>query len=172
MQSRRAKIKQAALRHALEAVLDEHRLAALVYPTLRRRPARIGEAQGGTTCQVSAHSGLPALGVPAGFTDDDVPVGMDLLGAAFDESRLLSLGYAIEKTLALRHAAIQHAGARRRQSAGASSRDDFPCAGRRRFAEAGARGRRCNSVTTRRRRSCSTRWRWTNARRTGSSRSG
>ena len=34
----------------------------------------------GTTCQVSAHSGLPALGVASGFSDDGVPVGMDLLG--------------------------------------------------------------------------------------------
>jgi hypothetical protein len=53
-------------------------------------------------CQVSAHSGLPALGLPAGFSDDDVPVGIDLLGAAFDEQRLLSLGYSIEQTLHLR----------------------------------------------------------------------
>ena len=100
--ARRARVKQAALRQVLQAVLDEHQLAALVYPTLRRKPARIGEAQGGTTCQVSAHSGLPALGLPAGVTDDEVPIGMDLLGAAFDEQRLLSLGYSIEKTLALR----------------------------------------------------------------------
>ena len=59
-------------------------------------------AQGGSTCQVSAHSGLPALGVPAGFTDDGLPVGIDLLGAAFKEQELLSLGYAIEQTLKLR----------------------------------------------------------------------
>jgi len=101
-QSRRARIKRTALRQALEAVLAEHRLAALVYPTLRRKPARIGDAQIGSVCQVSSHSGLPALGVPAGFTEDDVPIGIDLLGAAFDEQRLLSLGYAIEQTLHLR----------------------------------------------------------------------
>ena len=75
-----------------------------MYPTLRRKPARIGDGQGGSTCQVSAHSGLPALGVPAGFTDDGLPVGIDLLGAAFSEQELLSLGYAIEQTLKLRRA--------------------------------------------------------------------
>ena len=101
-QSRRAKIKRVALRHAAEAVLAEHRLIALVYPTLRRKPARIGDGQLGSQCQLSAHSGLPALGLPAGFSEDDVPVGMDLLGAAFSESQLLTLGYAIEQTLALR----------------------------------------------------------------------
>ena len=75
--SRRARIKRVALRQAVEAVLDEHRLAALVYPTLRRKPARIGDAQSGTDCQVSAHSGLPALACPPGFTDDGVPVGIE-----------------------------------------------------------------------------------------------
>jgi amidase len=101
-QSRRAKIKRVALRQAVEATLAEHRLAALVYPSLRRKPARIGDGQAGTQCQLSAHSGLPALGLPAGFSDDDLPVGIELLGAAFAEAPLLTLGYAIEQTLALR----------------------------------------------------------------------
>jgi Asp-tRNA(Asn)/Glu-tRNA(Gln) amidotransferase A subunit family amidase len=101
-QSRRARIKRTALRHAVGAVMAEHRVVALVYPTLRRRPARIGEAQAGSTCQLSAHSGLPALAVPAGFTDDGLPVGMDLLGGEFTEAQLLALGYAIEQTLKLR----------------------------------------------------------------------
>jgi Asp-tRNA(Asn)/Glu-tRNA(Gln) amidotransferase A subunit family amidase len=100
--TRRARIKRVALRQAIEAVLAEHRLATLVYPTLRRKPARIGDGQAGSTCQVSAHSGLPALGAPAGFTEDGLPVGIELLGAAFKEQQLLSLGYAMEQTLHLR----------------------------------------------------------------------
>ncbi|MBA3271551.1 MAG: amidase [Acidobacteria bacterium] len=101
-QSRRARIKQATIRQVTEALLNEQRLDALVYPTLRRKPARIGEAQAGTTCQLSAHSGLPTLAVPAGLSEDGVPIGMEFLGAAFSEQRLLSLGYATEQTLNLR----------------------------------------------------------------------
>jgi amidase len=101
-QSRRARIKRTALRAAVEAVLSEHQVIALVYPTLRRKPARIGDAQGGTNCQLSAHSGLPALGLPAGFSEDGLPVGMDLIGRTFAEADLLSLGFAIEQTLKLR----------------------------------------------------------------------
>lgn len=101
-EARRARVKRAALRRAVEAVLDEHRLVALLHPTLRRKPARIGDGQAGSVCQVSAHSGLPALAVPAGFSDDGVPVGIDLLGGAFTEQDLLSLGYAIEQMLKLR----------------------------------------------------------------------
>ena len=97
--TRRARIKQAALRQVTESLLNEQRLDALVYPTLRRRPARIGEAQAGTNCTLSAHSGLPALSVPAGFTADTVPVAMELLGPAWSEQTLLSLGYSIERVL-------------------------------------------------------------------------
>jgi amidase len=100
--TRRARIKQAALRYVTETVLDEQRLDVLLYPTLRRRPARIGDAQVGTNCSLSAHSGLPALSVPAGFTNDGVPIGMELLGPAWSEQALLSLGYSIEKLLDLR----------------------------------------------------------------------
>jgi len=91
-----------ALRQAVESTLDEHRLVALVYPTLRRKPARLSDGQGPSNCQLSATSGLPALGLPAGFTDDGLPIGMDLLGGAFREADLLSLGYSIEETLKLR----------------------------------------------------------------------
>jgi Asp-tRNA(Asn)/Glu-tRNA(Gln) amidotransferase A subunit family amidase len=100
--SRRARIKRVAIRQAVEAVMRENKYAALVYPTLRRRPARIGDPQGGSNCQLSAHSGLPALAVPAGFTADGVPVGMELMGEAFSEQALLSLGLGIEKALNLR----------------------------------------------------------------------
>ena len=100
--SRRVRVKRTAIRQAVEAVLAEHRLAALVYPTLRRKPARIGDLQRFGNCQLSSHSGLPALAVPAGFSTDGVPVGMDLLGSAFTEQDLLSLGYSIEQTLRLR----------------------------------------------------------------------
>lgn len=101
-QSRRARIKRTAIRDALHAVLEEYRLSALVYPTLRRKPARIGDGQGGSNCQVSAHSGLPALAIPAAWTDDGLPIGVDLLGGAWSEADLLSLGYSIEQTLKLR----------------------------------------------------------------------
>jgi amidase len=101
---RRAMIKRTAIRQAVEAVLQEHRLAALVYPTLRRKPARIGDGQPGSNCQLSAASGLPALGLAAGWTDDGLPIGIDLLGAAFNEPQLLALGYAFEQAAKVRQA--------------------------------------------------------------------
>ncbi len=101
-QYRRALIRRDALRHAVDAVLAEQRLTAMLYPTIRRKPARVGDGQAGSTCQFSSHTGLPALGLPAGWTDDGLPVGMDLLGPAWSESVLLSLGFSIEEVLKLR----------------------------------------------------------------------
>ncbi|MEZ5291941.1 MAG: amidase family protein [Vicinamibacterales bacterium] len=94
---RQALVKRRALREVVLATLEGQRLQALVYPTLRRKPALIGEPQLGTTCQLSATTGLPALAVPAGFTADGLPIGFELLGGAFTEPALLEYAYAWEQ---------------------------------------------------------------------------
>lgn len=101
---RRALIKRDAIRGAVLAAMEEHRVAALVYPTIRRKPARFGEPQLGSNCQLSAASGLPALAVPAGFTGDGLPIGLELLGRPWSESDLLTLGYGWEQAAAPRRA--------------------------------------------------------------------
>ncbi|HSC29391.1 MAG TPA: amidase family protein [Vicinamibacterales bacterium] len=94
---RRARIKRDLLKQAVLAAMEEHRLEALAYPTLRRQAALIGQPQAGSTCQLSAATGLPALSVPAGFTGDELPIGLELLGRAYDEARLLSLARGVEQ---------------------------------------------------------------------------
>lgn len=103
-QERRARIKRVALRDVVIAVMEEHRLDAVIYPTLRRKPARIGDAQGGTNCSLSSHSGLPALGVAAAWSGDGLPIGVDVMGRPWSEATLLSLGFGIEQALDLRRA--------------------------------------------------------------------
>lgn len=95
---RQALVKRRALRDAVEAVFEAQRLDAMAYPTLRRKPANIGEPQLGSTCQLSATTGLPAISMPAGFTDDVLPVGIELLGRAFSEQHLLGLAFAWEQS--------------------------------------------------------------------------
>jgi len=94
---RQAMIKRRTLRAAVLATLEELRIDALAYPTLRRKPALIGEAQGGTNCQLSATTGLPAIAVPAGFSTDGLPIALELLGGAWDEAKLLKYAYAWEQ---------------------------------------------------------------------------
>jgi amidase len=94
---RQAMIKRRALRAAVLATLEELRVDALAYPTLRRKPALIGEAQGGTNCQLSATTGLPAIAMPAGFSNDGLPIALELLGGAWEEAKLLNYAYAWEQ---------------------------------------------------------------------------
>jgi amidase len=91
--------KRKSVRDAVLLTLKNNQLTALAYPTLRRKAATIGQPQGGSNCQLSATSDLPALAMPAGFTDDGVPVGFELLGEPFSEATLLRIAYAHEQTV-------------------------------------------------------------------------
>jgi Asp-tRNA(Asn)/Glu-tRNA(Gln) amidotransferase A subunit family amidase len=85
------------LRQSVLALMAREGLDALVYPSIRRVAAKIGEPQPGSNCALSANTGLPALSLPAGFTAAGLPVGIELLGVPWSEARLLSFGYAYEQ---------------------------------------------------------------------------
>jgi amidase len=89
--------KREAAREAVLDVMSTNGISAFVYPTLRRKPALIGQPQGGSNCQLSATTGLPAISMPAGFTTDGLPVGMELLGRPWSEPMLLKVAYAYER---------------------------------------------------------------------------
>jgi aspartyl-tRNA(Asn)/glutamyl-tRNA(Gln) amidotransferase subunit A len=42
-------------------------------------------------------TGQPALSVPCGFSDDGMPVGLQLIGSAFDEAMLFRIGHAYQQ---------------------------------------------------------------------------
>ena len=41
-------------------------------------------------------AGIPAVSVPCGFTEEGLPVGLQIMGKAFDEATILSLGHAYQ----------------------------------------------------------------------------
>ena len=97
------------VRAAIEGIMDAEDLAAIVYPTSPRRPGRAdiapapSSAGGGRSATRYANlTGFPDLIVPAGFTGEGLPVGLSFLGRAFDEPRLLALGYAFEQATGAR----------------------------------------------------------------------
>lgn len=96
---RRARAKRSAVHQAVVATMGKYRLDALAYPVLRRKPALIGQPQAGSNCQLSPSSGLPALSMPAGFTSDGLPIGVELLGEPLAEPGLLKLAYAYEQAV-------------------------------------------------------------------------
>ncbi len=91
------------VRSAIEGIFVSQKLDAIVYPTSPRRPALIAappDPPGGTAASatnIANLTGFPDLIVPAGFTGDDLPVGISFFGLAFSEEKLLSLGYSFEQ---------------------------------------------------------------------------
>ena len=77
--------------------MKSNKLDALVYPALRVKAQAVGEPQYASLCRLAAHSGLPAISIPAGFTPDGLPVGVELLAGPFEEGRLVALAYAWEQ---------------------------------------------------------------------------
>ena len=90
--------RQGLLRARLEHLMDSLSLDALAYPTMRQKPTLAGEPQLGSTCNMSAQSGLPAISIPAGFMAEGLPVGIELMGRAFTDVRLVAIAYAFEQS--------------------------------------------------------------------------
>ena len=90
-----------AVRDETLAVMAEHSLDAICYPPSRIPPVELPTHQPFTelNCELAAYTGLPAVTVPAGFTDDGLPVGLEVLGRAFDEARLLGLAESVERVV-------------------------------------------------------------------------
>jgi amidase len=94
---RAALASQRIIRKVVVGLLDAHRLDAIVYPTVRRKPALIGEAPRPSNTKLSAVTGLPALAAPAGFTVDGLPIGLEMLGRPLADARLVALAFAYEQ---------------------------------------------------------------------------
>ena len=67
------------------------------YPTARRKPSVIGQPQPANNCQLSAVTGLPAIAMPAGFTPDSLPIGLEIMGRTLSDARLVSLAFSYEQ---------------------------------------------------------------------------
>jgi amidase len=93
----------ALVRAAVDGLIASQRLDAIVYPTSSRRPgliAETGAAGGGgapSATNIANLTGFPDLIVPAGFTGDNLPVGLSFFGPAFSEPTLLALGFSFEQ---------------------------------------------------------------------------
>jgi Asp-tRNA(Asn)/Glu-tRNA(Gln) amidotransferase A subunit family amidase len=59
--------------------------------------APTGTVTGGGSLALGNLAGLPAVSVPCGFTASNLPLGIQLIGPAFDEAGLLRVAHAYEK---------------------------------------------------------------------------
>ena len=100
--------KRETLRQNVLKVMADQALDAIVYATFDHQPTLIApdvetnpdpadDYGRGSNRSLSPAVGFPALTVPAGFTTDELPVGLEFLGRPFTEEMLLGLGYAFEQ---------------------------------------------------------------------------
>ncbi len=86
-------------RTAINTIMDEHRLDALVAPT--QQPAWTtdllnGDRHAGGSSSPAARAGFPLITVPAGDAFG-LPVGLTFMGRAYSEPTLIRLAYAFEQ---------------------------------------------------------------------------
>jgi Asp-tRNA(Asn)/Glu-tRNA(Gln) amidotransferase A subunit family amidase len=87
---------------AITKAMDELKLDALVYPTWSLPPRLISDpirnGDGDNSQVYSPTSGFPAINVPMGYTrNNTLPIGMTILGRAWDEATLIKLAFGYEQ---------------------------------------------------------------------------
>jgi aspartyl-tRNA(Asn)/glutamyl-tRNA(Gln) amidotransferase subunit A len=99
------------MRESIARVFAEHRLDAIVVPTLpgiaapaddtfvdyadgSREPVALAYTR---LCTVFNCTGQPALSVPCGFSPEGLPVGLTIAGRPFAEARICRIGHAYER---------------------------------------------------------------------------
>ncbi|KAM6573443.1 glutamyl-tRNA(Gln) amidotransferase subunit A, chloroplastic/mitochondrial [Cannabis sativa] len=105
---KRAQQVRTIIRKSFKTALDEHDI--LISPASPSAAYKIGEKKNdplamyaGDIMTVNVNlAGLPALVLPCGFVEGGsagLPVGLQMIGAAFDEGKLLKVGHIFEQTL-------------------------------------------------------------------------
>ncbi|MFD5083909.1 amidase [Kitasatospora sp. NPDC058201] len=95
-------------RRAIDDTLAVHKLDAIVTPTtLPATPVDFqpdAPSPFASTTDNSVVAGYPQITVPAGYTDQGLPLGVSFLGTRFSDARLLGYAYAFEQATHARHA--------------------------------------------------------------------
>jgi Asp-tRNA(Asn)/Glu-tRNA(Gln) amidotransferase A subunit family amidase len=93
--------KNQEFRNAIQAAMDESGVDAFVYPTWTNQPRKIGDMDspdGNNSPHLSPHTGMPAITVPTGFTNDHgLPAGLTFIAKEFEEGKLIRYTYAYEQ---------------------------------------------------------------------------
>jgi amidase len=95
-------------RQIVLALMADQKLNALMYATFDHQPGIIADdvmtrtvvvdtVGLGHNRRLSPILGFPAITVPAGFTSDGMPVGIEFMGRAFDEPLLFRLAFSYER---------------------------------------------------------------------------
>ena len=100
----RSSLGQETFRQDIMDTFAADDLDAIVFPDVQVVPPAISDlgekyttANFPTNTPIGAQSQCPAISIPGGFTDDGLPVGVELLGKPYQEHRLVEMAYAFEQ---------------------------------------------------------------------------
>jgi amidase len=90
--------------------MAEHELDVIVFPDVKLPPPSTDDVLSDrwtcltypTNTVIASQLWFPAVTVPAGFTADGLPVGLELMTIPYAEARLLQTARAVENTTAAR----------------------------------------------------------------------
>ena len=99
---------QQETRQLVLALMADHKLDAFMYATFDHQPGVIADdvmtrpvvddfAGIGNNRRLSPVIGFPAVAVPAGFTTDGIPVGIEFMARPFTEPTLLKIAFSYEQ---------------------------------------------------------------------------
>jgi amidase len=99
------RVAQEELKRMIMNVFARHQLDAILFPDVRVLPPTYEDLEAEkwscltfpTNTVIASQSGLPAISLPGGFTKDEIPVGVELLGMPFSEAKLLQMAFSYEK---------------------------------------------------------------------------
>jgi Asp-tRNA(Asn)/Glu-tRNA(Gln) amidotransferase A subunit family amidase len=101
--------EQAEFQRIVIGLMAELKLDAIAYPSVRIPAPTIEDVLGTrfkdsfpTNTVIASHLRQPAISVPVGFTENGLPVGMELLGIPYSEQKLLELAYSVESIMKAR----------------------------------------------------------------------
>lgn len=107
-------LKRDELKRKVDSLIASQKLDALMLPDVQIPPPLCDDAYNGrferdefpTNTFLASQTRLPAISVPAGFTDSGLPVGMELIGLEYQEQHLLELARGVEVLINARKAPI------------------------------------------------------------------
>lgn len=94
---------QASFQRDVLRVHANHELDAILLPTVQVIPPTEDELRAGKYSALTfntvfgAQTSCPAVSLPAGFTDNGIPVGVELLSKPYNEPGLIEMAYAYEQ---------------------------------------------------------------------------
>lgn len=97
----RARRRQAELTRELDSFFND--IDFFITPTTRIVAPRIGGDAVGLAQNLTAFTapfdvtGVPAISVPCGFTHDGLPIGLQIVGRAWDEARVLQVAHQYQR---------------------------------------------------------------------------